>query len=307
MARFTAPSRSCARSRTRIRQTSTSQQGEELYQPSRARVEGSAMTRFAAEASRLTGRDLAKYSELHAWSVASPDAFWAACADFCGVKWAKPPEEGGIFIPPPSGRMRGATWFCGARLNFAENCMPAPTDRVALVSVTEGASGPVVVGMTGREIHIQVARCAAALRNAGVRPGDRVAGVMANTSEALVCSLAATAVGAVWSSCSPDFGVGGVLDRLGQVSWGGEPLFPSLLFLAGILFFSFAVFALVLVMPILFCHRCRGRCCRSRRRCPFWCCFVVGAVYCNGRFLQWLFLVDVVLAAVSLTAAVCVG
>ncbi|CAM9305652.1 unnamed protein product [Ectocarpus sp. 6 AP-2014] len=115
------------------------------------------------------------------------------------------------------GAMTDAVWFEGAKLNFAHNLMPLPTDDEVIVSVSESAE-LASRRLTGKELHVLVARCARALRSAGVRKGDRVAGVLVNSQEALVCMLGVTAIGAVWSSCSPDFGVGGVSDRLGQIS-----------------------------------------------------------------------------------------
>src|SRR4029079_13723135 len=108
-----------------------------------------------------------------------------------------------------------ARFFPDAALNFAENVLRRRDEALALYAVTE--SGPVRT-LSFAELAGLVERAAAALRSAGVRPGDRVAGIMANVPEAIIAALGAAAVGAVWSSCSPDFGVQGVLDRFGQIT-----------------------------------------------------------------------------------------
>ncbi|CAM9705446.1 unnamed protein product, partial [Laminaria digitata] len=180
------------------------------------------------------------WPDLHRWSVSEVGEFWQTVSDFCGIKWLE--RGGGKAYSPPAapgaagqaatamarGRAAGrrgsamtdARWFEGARLNFAHNLLPPPTDDEAgarfflvIVSVSESPDLP-SRRLTGNELRV----CARALRSAGVRKGDRVAGVMVNSQEALVCMLGATSIGAVWSSCSPDFGVGGVSDRLGQIS-----------------------------------------------------------------------------------------
>ncbi|KAG5179035.1 acetoacetyl-CoA synthase [Tribonema minus] len=196
-------------------------------------------------------QDLSKWEDLHAWSVHSTGPFWSAVADYCGVRWADK-GTGRAYIPPPAGSMRGATWFEGSRLNFAENLMPRADDdraqrtleaphaiaeyhfpptcheakrmhlsppplRIHSLSLHSSIMPPLPL-LHPPPLANQVALCAHGLRKAGVRAGDCVAGVVANSAEALVCMLAATSMGAVWSSCSPDFGVAGVVDRLGQVN-----------------------------------------------------------------------------------------
>eukprot|EP00611_Tribonema_gayanum_P020936 TRINITY_DN3919_c0_g1_i1.p1 TRINITY_DN3919_c0_g1~~TRINITY_DN3919_c0_g1_i1.p1 ORF type:complete len:724 (-),score=200.87 TRINITY_DN3919_c0_g1_i1:203-2374(-) len=191
--------------------------GDKLWEASPHVKSRTHMTQFAKLASARAGKDLSKWEDLHAWSVHSTGPFWSAVADYCGVRWADK-GTGRAYIPPPAGSMRGATWFEGSRLNFAENLMPrADDDRVTLLCVSEGA-GRAPRAYTGRQLWREVTLCAHGLRQAGVRAGDCVAGVVANSAEALVCMLAATSMGAVWSSCSPDFGVAGVVDRLGQVN-----------------------------------------------------------------------------------------
>ena len=131
------------------------------------------------------------------------------------------PLIGRTRMAPPDPEL-GPRWFVGARLNFAENLLRYRDDREALVFWTErGAQRR----LTYRELYDDVARVAAALRLAGVGVGDRVAGFMPNMPETIIAMLAATSIGAIWSSCSPDFGVNGVLDRFGQIE-------PQVLFCA---------------------------------------------------------------------------
>ncbi|MCB1182069.1 acetoacetate--CoA ligase [bacterium] len=187
--------------------------GDVLWRPGPDRIAGALVTRFAAAAGAAAGRDLGAPAALHAWSVDDPAAFWRAVWDFTGVI-----GEGGIGRVLVDGdRMPGARWFPDVRLNFAENLLAdrAGADPVALVFRDE-------TGATRRttrdELRAAVAALAAALRADGIGPGDRVAGFLPNIPAAVVAMLATASIGAVWSSCSPDFGRQGVLDRFGQIA-----------------------------------------------------------------------------------------
>ena len=149
------------------------------------------------------------YPSLHRWSVESPDAFWGAAWDFLGVKAHRAPDR----VVEHFERMPGTRWFPGAELNFAENLLPSLDSREALVSRTEDGRRRV---LTYRDLRLEVGALAIALSDAGIGPGDRVAGFFANIPEAVTSMLATTSIGAVWSSCSPDFGADVVVDRLGQ-------------------------------------------------------------------------------------------
>ncbi len=163
------------------------------------------------------------------WSVTQPERFWAALWRFGGVI-AEVRDDGAPYDDVLRGRERmapptredGPTWFPGARLNFAENLLRRRDHGTALISWTEQGPGRRV---SYAELANEVALCAAAMRAIGVVEGDRVAAWMPNVPETVVAMLAATSIGAVWSSCSPDFGAQGVLDRFGQIE-------PSLLILA---------------------------------------------------------------------------
>jgi acetoacetyl-CoA synthetase len=171
-----------------------------LWIPSPDRIARANLTRFGR------GRP---YADLHEWSVRNPSEFWKAMWDFGGIR-----GERGSRIAVDLDRMPGAQFFPDATLNFAENCLRRDDDGPAILSRSE--TGPVRT-MSWRQLRAEVAACAAALRSAGLEPGDRVAAYLPNVPEAIVAALGAAAVGAVWSSCSPDFGVQGVLDRFGQI------------------------------------------------------------------------------------------
>jgi acetoacetyl-CoA synthetase len=187
-----------------------------LWRPSASRIETAALTSFARVASVRAGRPLADYDALYRWSIEDTAAFWQAVADFCGLIWQRPASR--AYTPPPAGGMLGARWFEGATLNFAENLLTPVTRTPDAEVVVSHAEGRGRVALRGRELLSAVARCAAALEAHGVGPGDRVVGILANVPEALVAMLATAARGAVWSSCSPDFGAAATCDRFGQVA-----------------------------------------------------------------------------------------
>ena len=180
-----------------------------LWSPSPERYAEANLSRFARQIERDFGVQAADYPTLYAWSVSEPVKFWSALWDFCEVIGDK-----GERVLVDADRMPGAQWFPDARLNYAENQLRRRDDAPALLFRGENK---VRRSLTFREVHQTVSRLAQALRNAGVGPGDRVAAIVANMPEAVLGLLATSSVGAIWSSCSPDFGVQGVLDRFGQI------------------------------------------------------------------------------------------
>jgi acetoacetyl-CoA synthetase len=180
-----------------------------LWVPGAAAVAAAPMTRFATEASRLAGRPLAGYAALHGWSIDDPATFWNLLWDFIGVVGNK-----GKARLIDAGRMPGARFFPDARLNFAENLLRRKDDGDAIVFRGEGEA---TRRLSWRQLHDLVSRLQEALTSAGVKAGDRVAAVLPNIPEAVAAMLATASLGAVWSSASPDFGPGGVLDRFGQI------------------------------------------------------------------------------------------
>jgi acetoacetyl-CoA synthetase len=189
--------------------TTSMLQEEPLWVPSPSRAAGSGMAAFTAGAREISGRSLENYAALHQWSVECPEEFWREVWRFGGVLG----EEGDGPVLRDGARMPGARWFGNARLNFAENLLRESSNELALIFRGEDK---VERSMTRAELRAEVARFAAALEEAGVEAGDRVAAYMPNLPETVVAMLAAASIGAVFTSASPDFGVQGVLDRFGQ-------------------------------------------------------------------------------------------
>lgn len=196
-----------------------------LWSPSIGQIARANVTRFIRDAVRPLGGEAALVHDsgsLYEWSIAEPEQFWAAVWRFCEVvaeeRAGAPPWDevlvGGDRMAPPD-PVLGPRWFTGTKLNFAENLLRYRDEREALVLWTE--QGPARRISYGELAH-SVALFAAFLRQAGVEAGDRVAGFIPNIPEAVVAMLAAASIGAVWSSCSPDFGVAGLLDRFGQIA-----------------------------------------------------------------------------------------
>ena len=181
-----------------------------LWQPSEKAIAAANLTAFRKEAARRWGVDLPNYLALHAWSVSEPEKFWESIWDFTGVIGEK--GEAPFLINPD--KMSGAQFFPQARLNFAQNLLRRRDDATALLFCNEGAQ---TEPWSWAKLYEETARLAAQFKRWGVGPGDRVAAIMPNMPETVAAMLAATSLGAVWSSCSPDFGVKGVLDRFGQI------------------------------------------------------------------------------------------
>ncbi len=190
-----------------------------LWRPSQDRIERSELTAFCAVVNkRFPKVDVSTYEALHHWSITATDDFWGCIWDYCKVI----ASESSDVVVRDADKMPGASWFPDTRLNFAENLLRRRGDATALVSLLENGTRSET---TFDELYIQVAAIAAALKACGIEPGDRVAGFMPNITETVVAMLAATSLGAVWTSCSPDFGFQGVMDRFGQVK-------PKVLFAA---------------------------------------------------------------------------
>ena len=189
-----------------------------IWAPSKERVQNSSMCRFMAFVNGRHGSSFDCYRDLYQWSVTEISAYWAAFWDFSEIIASQPYDQ----VVDDLTQMPGARWFSGAKLNFAENLLRFRDDRTAIIFKGEDRE-------TGRlsyaELYRSVARLAQALKSAGVNPGDRVAGFMPNLPETVIAMLASVSIGAVWSSCSPDFGIQGVLDRFGQIE-------PKILFSA---------------------------------------------------------------------------
>ena len=191
-----------------------------IWTPSPDRVASANLTQFIAGVHKRHPQ-VTDYSSLYRWSIEHPEAFWPEVWDDCKViadeRVGRRPWDDvvvGLDRMAPPDPVRGPRWFPGARLNFAENLLRYDDSRPAIVFWNE--RGP-QRRLTFRELHAQVAATAAALRAHGVGVSDRVAGFLPNLPETIVAMLATASIGAIWSSCSPDFGTHGVLDRFGQI------------------------------------------------------------------------------------------
>ncbi len=176
-----------------------------LWEPSQERREASLLWRFMQSAPAK----LETYADVHRWSLESMEEFWAHFWEFSGVRYSRGYDA--VLAEPA---LPGARWFTGARLNYAENLLAGDDELTAVIGCAEGRDDE---RLTRGELRQRVARAQAGLRSLGLRPGTLVAAFVPNCVETLVLMLATTASGGVWTSCSPDFGAQGVVDRFGQV------------------------------------------------------------------------------------------
>jgi acetoacetyl-CoA synthetase len=195
-----------------------------MWVPGVERIQRANLTAFLEHVRRMrpAGADQVQdYPTLYRWSVEHAEAFWPEVWRFCGVvadecATGTPWEEvvvGLDRMAPPDPAL-GPRWFPGARLNFAENLLRFEDGHPAVIFWNERGHQR---SLSHRELRDEVRALAAALRRMGISPGDRIAGFLPNLPETIIAMLAATSLGAIWSSCSPDFGAHGVLDRFGQI------------------------------------------------------------------------------------------
>jgi len=181
--------------------------GTIMWTPAREGSQHTHLRRFM----EATGFANAPYEALHRWSVAQPGQFWSAVwryADLVGDQGAR------AFVRSAEKPMTGSRFFPDASVNLAENLLQGNADDLAAIEVDETTTTRAV---THGELRERVGQIQRSLTRLGVRPGDRVAGILPNTVDALACTLATLSIGAIWTSCAPEFGVRGVLDRFGQV------------------------------------------------------------------------------------------
>ncbi len=181
-----------------------------LWIPDEERRNGSRLSAFLECVAARHGRRFDGYRDLHAWSVENMADFWSAVWDFAGIIGDK--GSGPVLVEEE--RMWQARFFPEARLNFAENLLCHEGEAPALIFRNEAGRERI---LSRNALRVQVARLQQALKDMGVRKGDRVAGIVPNMPEAVIAMLATASLGAVWSSCSPDFGPRGILDRFGQI------------------------------------------------------------------------------------------
>lgn len=184
-----------------------------LWKPSPEQINNSEMTRFMRYTNDRYALLLDNYSDLYKWSVENPELFWVAIWDFFKII----ASERWHTVLKNENKMLGSKWFLGAKLNFAENLLPPAfrkSKKLALIFCNESGERR---ALTYEDLYQEVIKLAAALREIGVVKNDRVAGFMPNIPETVIAMLATTSLGAIWSSCSPDFGEHGVLDRFSQI------------------------------------------------------------------------------------------
>jgi acetoacetyl-CoA synthetase len=182
-----------------------------IWEPGPDRIERANLNRFMRFVRERTGNDdIRRYAPLYDFSIRQPEQFWQLVWEFCGIR------SSGDFEPAlvDGEQMPGATWFPGVRLNFAQNLLRYKDDRAAILFRNERGQSRQI---SYADLHVEVARVAHALKGAGVGVGDRVAGLLPNIPEAIIAMLATASLGAIWSSCSPDFGVESLVDRFGQI------------------------------------------------------------------------------------------
>ena len=181
-----------------------------IWTPSAERIAGTTMTSFMNFVARHGDPSFSDYDDLYRWSVQHNDVFWPLICRFFDVRMRKHWDEAVV----DSAQMPGAKWFPGCELNFSENLLRYDDARTALVFRDERGRRE---ALSYHDLRARVAATAAGLSSCGVQPGDRVAAFMPNHIDTVVAMLATSSIGAVFSSCSPDFGFQGVLDRFGQI------------------------------------------------------------------------------------------
>lgn len=182
-----------------------------IWTPSEERAANSALARFSHYVQERYKAPVHNYPSLHRWSVEFPENFWSAVWDFCEIRCSRAPE----LVLEDGTRFPGAKWFVGAALNYAENLIPAgDDDSIAIIFRNESGQRR---ELTRGQLRSEVARVAEGLKQAGVKADDRVAGYLPNIPETVIAMLATVSIGAIWSSCSPDFGASAVVDRFGQI------------------------------------------------------------------------------------------
>ena len=195
-----------------------------LWQPSEERIKSTNMYRFMTRVNERYGTEFTQYPDLWEWSVNNLEDFWTITWKFIDIKASQTFDKA---IDDPA-KMPGAKFFVNSKLNFAENLLRFRNDRVAIIFKGEDS---VRRTLTYNQLYDEVAKTAASLKKMGIQKGDRVVGFVPNMPESIIAMLAAASLGAVWSSCSPDFGIKGVLDRFGQTR-------PKVLFTADGYFFK---------------------------------------------------------------------
>ena len=189
-----------------------------MWQPTEEQINNSQMMDYMQLVNQKFGLSLKKYSQLYDWSIEKAEDFWGSFWEYSQIIHHSPYSQ----VVDDLGKMPGAKWFDGATLNFTENLLRYRDDKIAILFQGEDGTQS---SLTYKELHDQVSRLARSMREMGIVKNDRVAGFMPNIPETIITMLATASIGAIWSSCSPDFGIKGVLDRFQQIE-------PKLIFAA---------------------------------------------------------------------------
>ena len=189
-----------------------------MWQPTEEQINNSQMMDYMQLVNQKFGLSLKKYSQLYDWSIEKAEDFWGSFWEYSQIIHHSPYSQ----VVDDLGKMPGAKWFDGATLNFAENLLRHRDNKIAIRFHGEDGEQS---SLTYKELHDQVSRLARSMREMGIVKNDRVAGFMPNIPETIITMLATASIGAIWSSCSPDFGIKGVLDRFQQIE-------PKLIFAA---------------------------------------------------------------------------
>jgi len=189
-----------------------------VWKPQDYHFKSSNIAKFISHINEKFLLEIDQYDQLYEWSINNPSIFWDNISKFCDINFSHQPKN----ILERHESFIGSKWFEGATLNFAENLLKHKNDSLAIEYFCEDK---IKGKITYKELHEQVRVCYLHLKSLGVKKGDRVAGYLPNIPQTIIAMLATSALGAVWSSCSPDFGIRGVLDRFEQIN-------PKVLFVA---------------------------------------------------------------------------
>ncbi len=181
-----------------------------IWMPSEKSIANSRLSQFINWINQHRHQDFTLYHQLHAWSIRETAAFWDELAKFLSFQWEVVPKD--VFTAGTT--IKDAQWFSGGRFNFAENLLRHDNEIPALTCVDESGD---INRISWRKLKQQVAACAAGLKAAGVKQGDRVVGILPNNQFPVIAMLATASMGAIWASCSPDFGAKAIVERLGQI------------------------------------------------------------------------------------------
>ena len=182
-----------------------------LWKPSKDQINSSQLEAFRLQVNSRFNLKIENYSELHSWSISNINDFWKAIWGFMAIKCSSNYNQ----VVDDENKMPGAKWFDGLLFNFAENLLRIKSDKAAIIFQSENADSKII---SYNELYDEVEKVASTLRKMGINNGDRIVGIMPNLAETVIAMLATTSIGAIWSSCSPDFGTQGILDRFTQIN-----------------------------------------------------------------------------------------